>query len=130
MQFSFTKLIEYLTFTSKIPETDSTEFNLLSTKVNEIPLNQCDGVLTKKYMARIDQTQVCVNDRSERIANDICRDENGRFIQIAGGKHANRIVGVTSFNTCNSGQPMVYTRISAYFDWIVATVTDFPRPGQ
>ncbi|XP_055643804.1 uncharacterized protein LOC129779998 [Toxorhynchites rutilus septentrionalis] len=69
-----------------------------------------------------DQEQICAGD--ERM--DTCPGDSGGPLQVKllhNGKMSPFVVGITSFGTaCGLSTPGVYTRVSAYFDWISETM--------
>uniref|UniRef100_A0A2M4DQE4 Putative clip-domain serine protease subfamily protein c n=1 Tax=Anopheles darlingi TaxID=43151 RepID=A0A2M4DQE4_ANODA len=68
-------------------------------------------------------TQICVGDQAG--GKDTCQGDSGGPLQITRGENQCTfyIVGLTSFGqACGSAVPAIYTKVSAYLDWIESVV--------
>lgn len=73
----------------------------------------------------INSNQLCIG--SYESGKDTCQGDSGGPVQIAFANHTcvSHIIGVTSFGSTVCGgenTPAVYTRVSAYIDWIGSKV--------
>ncbi|XP_049535781.1 serine protease snake-like [Anopheles darlingi] len=68
-------------------------------------------------------SQICVGDQAG--GKDTCQGDSGGPLQITRGENQCTfyIVGLTSFGqACGSAVPAIYTKVSAYLDWIESVV--------
>ncbi|XP_058059826.1 serine protease snake-like [Anopheles bellator] len=106
------------------------DFGLKSNELRKVSLyiygnDVCDASYRSNRHVRfgVQDTQICVGDQAG--GKDTCQGDSGGPLQITRGENQCmfHIIGVTSFGqACGSATPAIYTKVSAYLDWIESVV--------
>ncbi|CAG9763231.1 unnamed protein product [Ceutorhynchus assimilis] len=99
-------------------DTDSRSFILQFAVIQPVAINRCNTTILSKSPANtlktIVNSQICAISTS-----DACQGDSGGPIQIMTKGGGYDIVGIVSYGIqCGSTAPGIYTRVSAYLDWI------------
>ncbi|XP_055542122.1 uncharacterized protein LOC129727891 [Wyeomyia smithii] len=99
--------------------------SLLKVTLKPITNEECSevyGNTNRLLRDGLKETQICAGDD----LMDTCPGDSGGPLQIKllhNGKVSPFIVGVTTFGTtCGTSTPGVYTKVSAYYQWILKTI--------
>ncbi|XP_067635813.1 serine protease persephone-like [Eurosta solidaginis] len=106
-------------------ENENQPARLMAAYLNVIPVSKCDlsyaSHRDRHLIHGIDETQIC----AFAPGKDACWGDSGGPLHFANDKSFNnyRVVGVVSFGLlCGSNAPGVYTRVTAYLDFIESIV--------
>nr|AYV99562.1 venom polypeptide [Dolopus genitalis] len=89
-----------------------------STVLRFVPRRIVSGDVCKRtFMGKFRSTHVCVDGSDRKSA---CPGDSGGPLFVEESNGSRTLVGLTSFGrqTCESGFPIVYTRVSSYLPWI------------
>ncbi|CAH0563600.1 unnamed protein product [Brassicogethes aeneus] len=84
-------------------------------------LTTCTQLYKSRVNKDITRKQLCAADPSTTKTTDTCQGDSGGPLQVQNLKDSSlfSIVGVTSYGMgCGSNHPSIYTRVSAYLDFI------------
>ncbi|KAL1497240.1 hypothetical protein ABEB36_008233 [Hypothenemus hampei] len=104
---------------------DSSSNILQFARLIAVPIEKCNSSLLarNRYTSRvIVDSQICAFSNT----SDACRGDSGGPLQLMNKKGGYDLVGIVSYGmVCGSVLPGVYTRVSAYLDWIEKYVWPF-----
>ncbi|KAH1025817.1 serine protease persephone [Dendroctonus ponderosae] len=93
-------------------------------KLQAVPINTCnDTVLARQRFTKkvIVESQICAISNSSNLSTrqDACQGDSGSPLQLESRAGGYDIVGIVSYGDgCGASVPGIYTRVSAFLDWI------------
>ncbi|XP_070497007.1 trypsin-1-like [Chironomus tepperi] len=107
------------TSSGTIPET------LQWIKMKTTTFEDCVSLMTKQNKDRIFETNVCAMPTDTTEGGACMGDSGGPLVQDDGS-----LIGIVSWGVpCGQGMPDIFTRVSAYKDWI-DSIIDFPTVAE
>lgn len=104
---------------------------LLKVSLKPVSNKQCSEVypVTKKLHKGLQDQHLCAAD----VKMDTCEGDSGGPLQVKllhNSRMTPFVVGITSFGgVCGTSNPGVYTKVSYYYEWIVATMREHGAVG-
>lgn len=112
---------------------DYTSTDLLEATVDYVPTTECNEILQEHYGSDanpITPSMLCAFDE-EFKGEDSCQGDSGGPLILKGNDPSeDSLVGLVSWgHECGGDTPGAYTRISHFYDWIVATMCSMNPEG-